>query len=73
MILTLKGKLTSARVVPDTPYAELAEALAGMGYDRRAAAEALTRAEAELPPDVTGGEKEKLLFKQAIVYLSNNS
>ena len=73
MILALKGKLATARAAPETPYADLLEALAGMGYDKRAAVEALNRAEKEIPPDVTGAEKEKLLFKEAIVYLSSSS
>ena len=73
MILALKGKLTTAKTAVTTPYGDLLEALAGMGYDKRAAAEALSRAEGELPPGVSGEEKEKLLFKQAIVYLSSSS
>ena len=72
MILALKGKLVRAKAVPETPYADLVEALAGMGYERRAAAEALGRAESELPPNLGGAEKEKQLFKQAIVYLSGS-
>ena len=72
MILTLKGKLTSAKTAPETPYGDLVEALAGMGYDKRAAAEALTRAETELPAETPASEREKLLFKQAIVNLSVN-
>ena len=71
MILALKGKLVKAASAPETPYGDLVEALAGMGYDRRAAAEALGRAEADLPPGTGDAEKEKLLFKQAIVYLSS--
>ena len=70
MILALKGKLATAKTAVGTPYGELLEALADMGYDKRAAAEALAKAEGELPPGVSGDEKEKLLFKQAIVYLS---
>ena len=70
MILALKGKLVSAKSVQESPYGDLVEALAGMGYDRRAAAEALNRAEKELTPNATGAEREKLLFKEAIVYLS---
>jgi Holliday junction DNA helicase RuvA len=72
MILTLKGKLAMAKTAaaPSSPYGELTEALAGMGYDRRAAAEALNKAEAALPSGVTGAEKVKSLFKQAILYLS---
>ena len=73
MILALKGKLAMAKAAPETPYGDLVEALAGMGYDRRAAVEALAKAEAELPQGAAGAEKEKLLFKQAIVYLSGNS
>ena len=72
MILALKGKLAKAITVPVTPYGDLVEALAGMGYERKAAAEALTRAEADISPDITGPEKEKLLFKQAIVFLSGS-
>jgi hypothetical protein len=41
-----------------------------MGYDKRAAAEALARAEAALPPGISGAEKEKQLFKGAIIQLS---
>ena len=73
MILALKGKLTSVKTAVVTPYAELTEALVGMGYDRRAASEALSKAEAELPPNVAAAEKEKLLFKEAIVHLSGSS
>ena len=70
MILTLRGKLIKPKAVSETPYSDLLEALAGMGYDRRSAAEALSKAEAELPPGIAEAEKEKQLFKQAIVYLS---
>jgi Holliday junction DNA helicase RuvA len=72
MILALRGKLArvSSASREAAPYGELAEALAGMGYDRRAAAEALSKAEAALPPGLSGAEKEKALFKQAIIYLS---
>ena len=72
MLLTLKGKLVNARAIPESPNADLVEALSGMGYDRRAAAEALSRAEKAVPPGISGADKEKLLFKEAIVYLSSN-
>ena len=74
MILALKGKLVlaPAAIQTATAYGDLLEALAGMGYDRRAAAEALARAEAELAPDTDEGEKERLLFKQAIIALSGS-
>ena len=68
MILALKGKLAMAAA--PASYGELAEALAGMGYDRRAAADALARAETAVAPALGGAEREKALFKQAILYLS---
>ncbi|MDR2477857.1 MAG: Holliday junction branch migration protein RuvA [Treponema sp.] len=72
MLLSLRGKLvhTQAVSVPASPYNDLVEALAAMGYDRRAAAEALAQSGANIPPGVSGAEREKLLFKNAIVYLS---
>ena len=71
MILALKGKLTTAKAIPQTPYADLVEALVGMGYDRRAATEALNKV--EIPAGIIGTEKERLLFKEAIVLLSSSS
>jgi Holliday junction DNA helicase RuvA len=69
MLLALKGKL--ARLDGDArPYGDLAEALAGMGYDKRAAAEALTKAAARLGDDLIGAERETQLLKSAIAYLS---
>jgi Holliday junction DNA helicase RuvA len=72
MILALRGKLTGLRQesAAQGPYAELAEALAGMGYDRRAAGEALTRAEGDIAAGLSGEEKERELFRLAIRYLS---
>ena len=72
MVLALRGKLALAKAAGPTPYDDLAEALAGMGYDKRSAAEALAKAEAELPPGTAGAEREKLLFKHAIVHLSSS-
>jgi Holliday junction DNA helicase RuvA len=74
MLLALKGKLVPATgaSASNSPYNDLIEALTGMGYEKRAAAEALTRAEAALPPGLSPAEKEKLLFKNAIVYLSGS-
>jgi Holliday junction DNA helicase RuvA len=71
MLLSLKGKLVSAQDAVVSPYNDLVQALTDMGYDRRSAAEALAKAEtavgsAKLPE----AEREKLLFKEAIVYLS---
>ncbi|MDR1104961.1 MAG: Holliday junction branch migration protein RuvA [Treponema sp.] len=71
MILALKGKL--AKPAPEqaaSPWGELAEALARMGYDRRAASEALAKADAALDAGIRGAEREKELFREAIVNLS---
>jgi Holliday junction DNA helicase RuvA len=78
MILALKGKLARGPAAGEAllSYGELVEALAGMGYDKRAAAEALERAaavlEGRLPPETGSAEKERLLFKEAIVMLSGS-
>jgi Holliday junction DNA helicase RuvA len=71
MILALKGRLTRFPEVPRTSYGELAEALIGMGYDRKAAIDALAKAEAALEPGIPEADREKILFKQAIMYLSS--
>ena len=72
MLLALKGKLVqvSGAVAAATPYGDLVEALAEMGYEKRAAAEAVAQAEKDLPPGLPSAEKEKLLFKNAIVQLT---
>jgi Holliday junction DNA helicase RuvA len=77
MILALKGKLAVSRAAPQaaSPYEELVEALAGMGYDRRAAASALARAQESCEAGfaeagLSEAEREQRLFRQAIVNLS---
>ena len=72
MILALKGKLAVSRPAapPASAYDELVEALAAMGYDRRAAVSALARAEETLEAGLAPAEKEQRLFRQAIAYLS---
>ncbi|MDR2370260.1 MAG: Holliday junction branch migration protein RuvA, partial [Treponema sp.] len=71
MLLALRGKLAAAApAAAEKPYGELAAALAEMGYDRKQAAEALAKADAELDPSVKGAEREQLLFRRAIVSLS---
>jgi len=78
MLLSLKGKLVSAQEasVSSSPYNDLVEALVGMGYDRRAASEAISRADlavksaAQTGKNMSDIEREKLLFKEAIMYLS---
>jgi Holliday junction DNA helicase RuvA len=72
MVLALRGKLALAvPAVAETPYGELAAALAEMGYDKKQAAEALARADSELDASVKGAEREQRLFREAIVFLSN--
>jgi Holliday junction DNA helicase RuvA len=72
MLLSLKGKLVQSQSggISSSPYNDLIEALVGMGYDRKQAADALAKAEEGLAADLQASEKEKLLFKEAIVYLS---
>jgi len=75
MLLALKGKLVHAPAfsAAASPYADLVEALAEMGFDKRAAAEAIAKAEGALPSGLSQAEKEKLLFKNAIVQLSGGN
>ena len=72
MLLSLKGKLIQTQTggALTSAYNDLVEALVGMGYDRRQAAEALAKADASIGAGLPAAEKEKLLFKEAIVYLS---
>ena len=73
MLLSLKGKLVQSQEkgTGSSKYSDLVEALAAMGYDRRHAAEALSKAEEGIGADIPAPEKEKKLFQEAIVYLSN--
>jgi Holliday junction DNA helicase RuvA len=79
MILALKGKLVSVdsnfNALEKSPYAELADALSGMGYDKRSALDALSKAAVELEK-ISGTEKldaktkEEEVFKKAVLILS---
>jgi len=75
MLLALKGKLVQAPALAAaaSPYADLVDALTEMGFDKRAAAEAIAKAEGSLPSGLSQAEKEKLLFKNAIVQLSGGN
>ena len=73
MILTLKGKLVALKSAPESPYEDLINGLSDMGYDKKAASKALILAEAELEPDLPEAEREKQLFKLAIVHLSGKT
>jgi holliday junction DNA helicase RuvA len=72
MLLSLKGKLVQTQETGDdsSPYNELVEALVDMGYDRRQAAQALAKAEKSVASDLSAAEKEKLIFKEAVLKLS---
>jgi Holliday junction DNA helicase RuvA len=72
MLLSLKGKIVQTREIDSvsSPYNELVEALVDMGYDRRQAARALVKAESSVTSDLPADEKEKLIFKEAILRLS---
>jgi Holliday junction DNA helicase RuvA len=71
MILALKGRLArGGKPLSAAPHSDLVTALTEMGYDQRSASEALLKAEASLPPGLSGAELEKALFKQAILLLS---
>ena len=72
MILTLKGKLISLEQSSQTPYKDLLEALTEMGYDKKVASQALLKAEKEMDLSHPENEKEQLLFKKAIVFLSGS-
>jgi holliday junction DNA helicase RuvA len=71
MLLSLKGKLVQMQPVDIvSPYNELVEALVGMGYDRRQAAQALAKAESSIVLDMPDDEKEEYIFKKAVLSLS---
>ena len=72
MILALKGKLVSLDQSSQTQYKDLLEALTEMGYDKKAASQAIITAEKDLDLSHPENEKEQMLFKKAIVYLSGN-
>jgi len=74
MLLSLKGKLVSHQNIASdsSAYNDLVEALVGMGYDRRQAADALAKAESSIGGGIAEAEREKLLFKEAIIYLSGS-
>jgi Holliday junction DNA helicase RuvA len=72
MLLALKGKLshTPEQREEVSPYADMIQALTAMGYDKRAVTAAITRAAVILPPDLDAAEREKELFRQAVLHLS---
>jgi len=74
MLLSLKGKLLTGSSAPAAaPASDLLQALVEMGFDKKSAAEALARSEQSLPAGIDAAEKEKWLFRNAIVLLSGAS
>jgi Holliday junction DNA helicase RuvA len=75
MVLALKGRIVAESESPGVPaaHAELVEALVGMGFDRKAAADAVARAETEYSGDADPIEREKVFFKRAIMLLSSGA
>ena len=72
LILTLKGKLVTGEAAIFTPYKDLLDALANMGYEKKAALNAINEAEKSISANLNEKEKEEQLFKQAIVILSSS-
>jgi Holliday junction resolvasome RuvABC DNA-binding subunit len=72
MILALKGKLAHADSTgaAPTPYRELAEALTSMGYDKKAALDALSKAAASVDATLETKQKEERIFREAVLLLS---
>ena len=72
MLLALKGKLVHAPAASaaPSPHSDLVDALIGMGYERRAAADAVAKAAEGLDADLPADEREKLLFRAAISRLA---
>ncbi|MFA6506893.1 MAG: Holliday junction branch migration protein RuvA [Treponemataceae bacterium] len=72
MVLALKGRIVTESESSGIPaaHAELVEALVGMGFDRKAAADAIARAELEYSGDADSAAREKVFFKRAIMLLS---
>ncbi|GMO22607.1 MAG: Holliday junction branch migration protein RuvA [Termitinemataceae bacterium] len=73
MVLTLKGKLVFGKengTALASPWGELADALTGMGYEKRAALAALERAAQDAGVSPGSPEAETLVFRNAILLLS---
>jgi Holliday junction DNA helicase RuvA len=76
MVLALKGKLASGRADKAgavSPHGELADALAGMGYDRKTASAALEQAATDIRQrggNTDGATGEAELFRLAILRLA---
>jgi Holliday junction DNA helicase RuvA len=74
LLLALKGKLSHTSYQPETvsQYADIIQALTTMGYDKRAVTAAVAKAAEIIPPDSDVTERERELFKHAILQLSTS-
>jgi Holliday junction DNA helicase RuvA len=71
VILALKGKL-QLEDGDASPFAELVEALVGMGFDKQRAGRVVRQVAGELQAeDVDGDERDRRVLKEAIVRLSS--
>lgn len=73
MVLALKGKIVQGQskgAAPSSPWNDLADALAGMGYEKRAAIAALEKAASEAGAAPGDSAAESLIFRNAILLLS---
>jgi len=70
MILALKGRLVRSAEPASGRHADLVQALVQMGFDRKAASDAVAKAESGMKAGLSPAEQEKFLFKEAIVLLS---
>ena len=71
IILTLRGKLSLEDKTEETgPDSDIVNALVEMGFDRKSAEAAVRKASEAATPGMNEQEKEKMIFRQAIILLS---
>jgi Holliday junction DNA helicase RuvA len=79
MLLSLKGKLVSqdsvgtGRQNREGEYVDVVRALADMGYDRKAAEKAVAEAGKGVSSSIPAKEKEREVFRQALLALSSGA
>ena len=73
IILALQGTIVSADAAAGGPHGDIISALADMGFDRNAAAEAVRSLINKLPEDLDKEEAEGRLMREAIVLLSRGA
>ena len=70
IILALQGSIVSVDASSAGPHGDIISALAEMGFDRNAAAEAVRSLSSKLPENIGAEEAEQRLLREAIVVLS---